>query len=170
LQLYHPCVSRRHCCIVLADNDLYIRDLGSRHGVWVNGERVSERKLAHHDQFAIGVSFFRVLIPAENEREEDKPGLVAKPLSAIDSSILTDLETIPPIPLPQVKPEDKPSHVNPGLPEVLVQSEVASVSDEFVMVDESPSGHDLPDIMEDLQAMGPDGSDSGYEPVFDLKL
>ena len=54
-----PAISRRHCCIALAYERLLIRDLGSRHGVWVNGARVDEAQLLLGDEIAIGPLLFR---------------------------------------------------------------------------------------------------------------
>jgi predicted component of type VI protein secretion system len=55
-----PQVSRRHCCIALAYDRLMIRDLGSRHGVWVNGRRVEESRLVPGDEVAIAQLLFRL--------------------------------------------------------------------------------------------------------------
>lgn len=54
-------VSRRHCVLVETDNDLFVRDLGSRHGIWVNGVRVEESRLAVGDEIAIGPVIVRVV-------------------------------------------------------------------------------------------------------------
>lgn len=53
-------VSRRHCCLVEVDHQLFVRDLGSLHGVWVNGCRVIEHRLNPGDEMAIGPVFLRV--------------------------------------------------------------------------------------------------------------
>ena len=53
-------ISRRHCCIAQVDQAMIIRDLGSRHGVWVNGTRVDEKTLQPGDQLAIGPIMFKV--------------------------------------------------------------------------------------------------------------
>ncbi|MBI1322006.1 FHA domain-containing protein [bacterium] len=58
-------VSRRHCVLVETDDDLFIRDLGSRHGVWVNGEKVEESRLMVGDEIAIGPVIVRVVDPEE---------------------------------------------------------------------------------------------------------
>jgi pSer/pThr/pTyr-binding forkhead associated (FHA) protein len=55
-----PAVSRRHCCLALAYERLVIRDLGSRHGVLVNGLVVDETELHQGDEIAIGPVLFRV--------------------------------------------------------------------------------------------------------------
>ena len=53
-------VSRRHCCLALADGRLLIRDLGSRHGVRVNGLPVDEARLNAGDEIAIGPLIYRL--------------------------------------------------------------------------------------------------------------
>lgn len=55
-----PQVSRRHCCVILADDRLSIRDLGSRNGVRVNGRLVEESRLHHGDEVAIAQLLFRL--------------------------------------------------------------------------------------------------------------
>ncbi|MDB5353058.1 MAG: hypothetical protein JWN86_4305 [Planctomycetota bacterium] len=54
-----PSVSRRHCCFALAYDRLTVRDLGSRHGVWVNGVLSDETRLHPGDEIAIGPLLFR---------------------------------------------------------------------------------------------------------------
>lgn len=58
-------VSRRHCVLVETENDLIIRDLGSQHGVWVNGKRVEEAILNVGDEIAIGPVIVAVVDPDE---------------------------------------------------------------------------------------------------------
>jgi sigma-B regulation protein RsbU (phosphoserine phosphatase) len=47
--------SRNHAQIVLVDGEYAIEDLGSRHGVYVNGERVERRQLRNSDRIEFGV-------------------------------------------------------------------------------------------------------------------
>ncbi len=47
-------VSRRHCIIEVADGVTRIRDLGSHHGISVNGEPVNESALRDGDRIRIG--------------------------------------------------------------------------------------------------------------------
>jgi pSer/pThr/pTyr-binding forkhead associated (FHA) protein len=54
-----PQVSRRHCCLALAYDRATIRDLGSRHGVRVNGRVVEEARLLPGDEVAIGHLIYR---------------------------------------------------------------------------------------------------------------
>lgn len=53
-------ISRRHCCLAQVDDSMIVRDLGSRHGVWVNGRRVDEKVLKTGDQLAIGPMIFKI--------------------------------------------------------------------------------------------------------------
>lgn len=49
-------VSRRHCEIFERDGALIVRDLGSRHGTQVNGQRVTETSLGPGDRLCIGLT------------------------------------------------------------------------------------------------------------------
>lgn len=51
-------LSRRHCRLDFADGVLVVRDLGSRHGTFVNGQRITEAKLLLGDELCIGLSHF----------------------------------------------------------------------------------------------------------------
>ncbi len=65
IRMYAPSLSRRHCCVALVDHRVVIRDLGSRHGIYVNGEPVEEVELANGDEVAIGSLIYRF--------DDDKP-------------------------------------------------------------------------------------------------
>ncbi len=51
-------VSRRHCKILLKDGDFLIEDLGSSNGTFVNGQKVTQRRLEHGDRIQIGSAIF----------------------------------------------------------------------------------------------------------------
>lgn len=54
-------VSRQHCLLRVTRDALFIRDLGSRNGTLVNGERlVGERALAQGDMLQVGPLVFQV--------------------------------------------------------------------------------------------------------------
>ena len=46
-------VSRQHASLTRTDADLYIEDLGSANGVWLNGEKVTRVKINPGDTFTI---------------------------------------------------------------------------------------------------------------------
>jgi pSer/pThr/pTyr-binding forkhead associated (FHA) protein len=51
-------LSRRHCRLEFDDGVLVVRDLGSRHGTFVNGQRITDAKLLPGDELCIGLSHF----------------------------------------------------------------------------------------------------------------
>ena len=51
-------VSRRHCCVVHAEDRFLVRDLGSMNGVRVNGSKVLEQELEEGDELAIADAVF----------------------------------------------------------------------------------------------------------------
>ncbi len=56
-------ISRYHCAILTDDGYVPVRDLGSKNGVYVNGQRVSiEQELKNGDQLAIGPLEFEVVL------------------------------------------------------------------------------------------------------------
>jgi pSer/pThr/pTyr-binding forkhead associated (FHA) protein len=113
-------VSRRHCVLVDTDDRLTIRDIGSKHGVWVNGVRVEERDLIIGDEVAIGCVIVRVIDPdkladesylGEADETADSPTEIqgessreATPPDDLDSGFLTT---------DQLRPSDPYSVVSP---------------------------------------------------------
>ena len=56
-------VSRHHCAIIATDNEVVVRDLSSRNGTFVNGERVGEEAvLLSGDILRVGPLEFEMLI------------------------------------------------------------------------------------------------------------
>lgn len=51
-------VSRRHCQLEESDGVLVVRDLGSKHGTYVNGIRVSEARVMPEDKLTVGLTSF----------------------------------------------------------------------------------------------------------------
>jgi len=51
-------LSRKHCRLAWESGVLVVRDLDSRHGTYVNGERIGECKLLPGDELRIGLSHF----------------------------------------------------------------------------------------------------------------
>jgi len=68
--LEHESVSRRHATIECADGDWTVRDLGSRHGTFVNEAQITEgaTTLASGDALVIGPWRWRVLIGRGDDR------------------------------------------------------------------------------------------------------
>jgi hypothetical protein len=52
--LPHPSVSRRHCEVWLTDDAVLVRDLGSRNGTFVQGDRVEEAQIFTGQTLRVG--------------------------------------------------------------------------------------------------------------------
>ena len=64
LSISDPALSRQHCAIDASEQQVLLRDLGSRNGVFVNNCPVTERPLSDGDVIRIGDSALLVLMPA----------------------------------------------------------------------------------------------------------
>jgi pSer/pThr/pTyr-binding forkhead associated (FHA) protein len=53
-------VSRWHCKLIADGDQLRVVDLGSRHGTFVNGERVDEAEVVAGDEINIGLTTLRI--------------------------------------------------------------------------------------------------------------
>ena len=57
-----PCVSRRHCLVEVDDGGtVWVRDLGSLNGTWVNGRRVERARLGAGDRLRVGPAVFELV-------------------------------------------------------------------------------------------------------------
>ena len=68
-------VSRRHCEILIRNDDVLVHDLGSRNGTFLNNRRIEEEMLEAGDELTIGPVVFTVMIG-------DDPGEI-KPVRSI---------------------------------------------------------------------------------------
>ena len=71
-------ISRNHCTILTRDNQVWIRDLNSRNGTFVNGERITEEEeIKDGDQLQIGKLEFSVVV--KESKKEPKPAAEVEP-------------------------------------------------------------------------------------------
>lgn len=77
--LVEDMVSRKHARIALNDEQIWIEDLGSTNGTFVNGEKVKRARLKEGDRVLIGTSILKV-IAADVSRET---GAAAQPLEIV---------------------------------------------------------------------------------------
>ncbi len=106
VRLDRPQISRRHCCLAIIDQQVVLRDLGSRHGCWVNGRQVSEAQLDIDDEIAIGHLLFRL--------EQGLPGSVDSNhgFAPVDATPVPFSQ--PATPPPQTLPTKRPPAPQPG--------------------------------------------------------
>jgi len=67
LVIADPRVSRDHAQILLEDGEFFLVDQGSKHGTFVNGERIQRQKLEHNDRLEFGArdSAYVIFNPAQ---------------------------------------------------------------------------------------------------------
>ncbi len=56
LHVHDTWVSRRHCELVAVDDGLLVRDVGSKHGTFVNHEQVEQKLLRDGDTLSVGLT------------------------------------------------------------------------------------------------------------------
>ena len=68
---------RKHAELIIHRNDLYITDLNSKNGTYVNGKQQSSRTLLHNDDLLkIGISEFKVFSKIIAQEEESNNTLI----------------------------------------------------------------------------------------------
>src|SRR5262249_50230239 len=73
-RLASPRVSRWHCCLTEFDGQVWVRDLGSTNGTWIDGRRASSGRLRIGDVLAIAHLRYRVEeVRAERLTRGDHP-------------------------------------------------------------------------------------------------
>ena len=99
LVLDEPEMSRRHAVIENSGDGIYLRDLGSANGTFVNGVQVRDAVLHPDDQIAFDTNRFLLEAPSLPTRA-DGPVLAADPL---DSTITQTMRAVPRpnVPAPQ---------------------------------------------------------------------
>jgi serine phosphatase RsbU (regulator of sigma subunit) len=64
--------SRHHAHVTVENGEIVIEDLQSRHGVWVNGERIQNRQLEHGDRIEFGFDdSYRLIYERPGNRLQD---------------------------------------------------------------------------------------------------
>ena len=73
-RLDSPRVSRWHCCLTEVDGEVWVRDLGSTNGTWIDGRRASSGRVRPGDVLAIAHLRYRVQeVRAEPASRADRP-------------------------------------------------------------------------------------------------
>lgn len=111
-------VSRRHAELSVRSGKLWMKDLGSSNGSFVNGKRAEETTLKNGDEIKFDAMTFKVVGPAEQEESFDeadmtqfRPAVSAKPAAA---PVAAPMPAAAPKPVPA--PAPAPSAVAPVTP------------------------------------------------------
>ncbi len=65
LRIPLPEISRKHTMLIVSENSVTIRDLGSANGTYVNNKRITEQELGAGDHIVIGPMVFTIQINGE---------------------------------------------------------------------------------------------------------
>lgn len=101
--LVEDMVSRRHAKISVESGDIFLEDLGSTNGSFVNGEKITRTRLAEGDRILIGTSIIKVVASDGSASVHDaKAKMDAAVSSARPSAASTMTGSIAEIPLPDL--------------------------------------------------------------------
>jgi pSer/pThr/pTyr-binding forkhead associated (FHA) protein len=109
-------VSRQHCLLRVGSKGVFLKDLGSRNGTLVNGQRLLvERRLEEGDQIQIGPVVFEVFL---EERETEAPREATARGEAVEDPRITTTKTdeMPSFPNPVSDPTRPPTKEMPAFP------------------------------------------------------
>src|SRR5246127_3125753 len=95
LVIADPRVSRDHALIVSENGDFFVVDQGSKHGTYVNGERVQRQKLQRNDRLEFGVRDVAYVIFSPQHATSNTAREFLSQISGIQiSTETTDLEKL----------------------------------------------------------------------------
>lgn len=102
-------ISRYHCALLVEPSYVAVRDLGSKNGVYVNGERIGvEQELKNGDRLAIGPLEFEVVVVADAPVKTD-------PVADLVARVVAENMVAPVKPAP-VQAASQPAPVAPAAP------------------------------------------------------
>lgn len=101
--LVEDMVSRRHAKIIVTDDQIFIQDLGSTNGSFVNGEKIKRAKLNEGDRILIGTSIIK-LVAAEAPSSGGEPPKLepVRNTKSRPSQVRTMTGSIDEVPLPDL--------------------------------------------------------------------
>ena len=79
VQLTDPWVSRLHCVLSEIEGTVVVRDLGSKHGVFVNGYRVNDSHVLPGDRLTLGQT--RVTVQYNRTEQRSRKSLACEVLN-----------------------------------------------------------------------------------------
>jgi pSer/pThr/pTyr-binding forkhead associated (FHA) protein len=101
--LVEDMVSRRHAKITVTNGQLFIQDLGSTNGSFVNGERIKRSKLSEGDRVLIGTSIIKVVArEGATTPQEARTSLEDVAAGKRTSQVRTMTGSIAEVPLPDL--------------------------------------------------------------------
>ncbi|HCT41459.1 MAG TPA: hypothetical protein DF427_09915 [Moraxellaceae bacterium] len=119
-----PHVSRRHAEISIRSGQLWMKDLGSSNGSFLNGKRSEESMLKHGDEVKFDAVIFKVVGPSEPVDSVDeadmtqfRPAIASRPAAPVSAPapVAKPAAPVAPVPVAKVEPA-KPVVAKPAAP------------------------------------------------------
>lgn len=115
-------VSRRHAELSMRGGKLWVKDLGSSNGTFVNGKRTEEVQLKNGDEVKFDAMTFKIVGPAELEESFEEADMtqfrpaVAAPRPAASAPAAAPAVPAAPAPKPAAAPAPAPAVAPPAAP------------------------------------------------------
>jgi pSer/pThr/pTyr-binding forkhead associated (FHA) protein len=106
IRLGHPDIERIHCSLVWNRHGLWLVDLLSREGTWLNGTRVPWARLADGDEVRIGSYRLRFWYQAEGSLQEQASRVTLVSTAAADESTPGSFPPLTPLSVPDTTKRD----------------------------------------------------------------
>ncbi len=100
--LVEDMVSRRHAKITVTGDQIFIQDLGSTNGTFVNGEKIKRARLQEGDRILIGTSIIKLVAADSGAPDQSKSNLEDVAAGRRTSQVRTMSGSIAEIPLPDL--------------------------------------------------------------------
>lgn len=102
--LVEDMVSRRHAKLTVSGSDIFIQDLGSTNGTFVNGEKITSAQLSEGDRILIGTSIIKLVDAANIPLHTVPPrtGEMSSGATHTTSPVRTMSGSIDEVPLPDL--------------------------------------------------------------------
>lgn len=129
-----PHVSRRHAEISIRSGQLWMKDLGSSNGSFLNGKRSEESMLKHGDEVKFDAVIFKVVGPSEPVDSVDeadmtqfRPAIASRPAApaSAPTPVAKPAAPVAPVPVAKVEPA-KPAVAKPAAPKPAAPAAVPS--------------------------------------------
>lgn len=120
-----PHVSRRHAEISIRSGQLWMKDLGSSNGSFLNGKRSEESMLKHGDEVKFDAVIFKVVGPSEPVDSVDeadmtqfRPAIALKPAAPapVPAPVAKPAAPVAPVPVAKVEPAKPAVVAKPAAP------------------------------------------------------
>ncbi|MGB4343269.1 MAG: FHA domain-containing protein [Moraxellaceae bacterium] len=120
-----PHVSRRHAEISIRSGQLWMKDLGSSNGSFLNGKRSEESMLKHGDEVKFDAVIFKVVGPSEPVDSVDeadmtqfRPAIAPKPAAPapVPAPVAKPAAPVAPVPVAKVEPAKPAVVAKPAAP------------------------------------------------------